>query len=82
MSEQYDYLDQYAGEGTFVDPEHTIAPKTTKENVAHPEPEEQQPPRQERRSDTTNGARAPPLVTDADAGSPSCGPCAARVRGS
>ena len=60
--EDRSYEDQYAGRGTFVDDDALpYGWKKTKAKVdREPEPEQQQPPRQERRSCTNSSPRAPP----------------------
>ena len=59
--EDRSYEDQYAGIGTFVDDDALpYGWKKTKAKVDR-EPEEQQPPRRERRSGTNSSPRAPPL---------------------
>jgi hypothetical protein len=62
----YAYEDQYAGMGTYVDPEYRIDPIPAKTKIDH-EPEEQQPPRRERRSGANGSPRAPPPAANAGA---------------
>jgi Mesyanzhinovviridae DNA primase len=61
--EDRSWEDEYAGRGTFVNDDAKLRPNK-KAKVDH-EPEEEQPPRRERRSGTNSSPRAPPNADEA-----------------